>query len=173
MPYFPNTLRVATIAAFAASFCCLGTATATADTTGSSSDVNTLASSLAKGYGLNNCESAELTGAEIVELHCGQNPDPNGPASAVYQLFKSGNDLSGAYASNLKDVTLASCSGSGSSAPGPWHQGSAEQAGGQMACGTYQGVSLVLWTVDGKNVLGSIFSKAGVPSLYKWWQASA
>lgn len=90
-----------------------------------------------------------------------------------YQLFKNANDLSGAYASNLKDVTLASCSGSGSKEPGPWHQGNADQAGGQMACGTYKDASLVLWTVDGKNVLGSIFSKSDIPSLYKWWQANA
>lgn len=167
------SLRATMTAALAATFCCVGTATATADPTGSSTDVNTLASSLAKGYGLNNCQSTALTGAEVAELQCGQNPDSAGPASAVYQLFKSANDLSGAYASNLKDVTLSSCSGSGSKEPGPWHQGNSDQAGGQMACGTYKGVSLVLWTVDGKYVLGSIFSKADVPTLYKWWQANA
>lgn len=167
-----NSLRAAIAAALTATFCCVGTVTATADT-GSSADVNTLAASLAKGYGLNNCQSSPLTGAELAELQCGPNPDSGGPASAVYQLFKSANDLSGAYASNLKDVTLSSCSGSGSKDPGPWHQASSDQAGGQMACGTYKGVSLVLWTVDGKNVLGSIFSKADVPSLYKWWQANA
>ncbi|BBY23048.1 serine/threonine protein kinase [Mycobacterium stomatepiae] len=164
-----NLLRAAMTAALTAALCCVGTATATADTTGSSADVNTLA----KGYGLNNCQSSALTGAEVAELQCGQNPDSSGPASAVYQLFKSANDLSGAYASSLKDVTLSSCSGSGSKEPGPWHQASSDQAGGQMACGTYKGVSLVLWTVDGKNVLGSVFSKADVPSLYKWWQANA
>lgn len=168
-----NLPRAAMIAALTAALCCVGTATATADTTGSSADVNTLAASLAKGYGLNNCQSSALTGAEVAELQCGQNPDSSGPASAVYQLFKSANDLSGAYASSLKDVTLSSCSGSGSKEPGPWHQASSDQAGGQMACGTYKGVSLVLWTVDGKNVLGSVFSKADVPSLYKWWQANA
>lgn len=168
-----NTLRAATAAALTATCFCLGTATATADTTGSSADVNTLASSLAKGYGLNNCQSTALTGAEVAELQCGQNPDSSGPASAVYELFTSGNDLTGAYASNLKDVTLSACSGSGSTAPGPWHQGNADQAGGQVACGTYKDVSVVLWTVDGKRVLGSVFSKGDVPSLYKWWQANA
>jgi hypothetical protein len=167
------TLRAATAAALTASFFCVGTATATADTTGSSADVNSLATSLAKGYGLNNCQSTALTGTEVAELQCGQSPDSSGPASAIYQLFKSGNDLSGAYASNLRDVTLSSCSGSGSKDPGPWHQGNSDQSGGQMACGTYKDVSLVLWTVDGKNVLGSIFSKGDVPTLYKWWQANA
>jgi hypothetical protein len=167
-----RTQRAAMAAALTTTFFCIGSATATADTTGSSADVNTLASSLAKGYGLNNCQSTPLTGAEVAELQCGQNPDSSGPASAVYQLFKSSNDLSGAYASNLRDVTLAACSGSGSKEPGPWHQGSNSQAGGQVACGTYKDVSLVLWTVEGKNVLGSVYSKGDVPSLYKWWQAN-
>ncbi|WP_245604905.1 hypothetical protein [Mycobacterium genavense] len=60
-----NSLRATTAAALTAAFCCVGTATATADTT---ADVNTLAASLAKGYGLNNCQSSPLTGAEVAEL---------------------------------------------------------------------------------------------------------
>lgn len=170
--YRITALRAATAVALTAGFACLGTATATAET-GNSSDVNTLAGSLAKGYGLNNCQSADLSGGDLADLRCGQNPDSNGPGSAVYQLYKNTTDLTTAFNSNLNGVTLAPCTSSGSAQPVPWHQGNSDQNAGQAACGNYQGVNLVIWTVDSKNVLGSIYTKGDGPSLYKWWQSNA
>lgn len=53
-------------------------------------NINTLAASLAKGYNLTNCHPAapdKLTFLSLAEIDCGQNPDPSGPASAVYRLL--------------------------------------------------------------------------------------
>jgi hypothetical protein len=173
MSHLSNALRAATAAALMGSSALAGAATATADpNTGSSSDINTLAAALSKGYGLNNCQPAQLTGSLLAELDCGQSPDSSGPTSAVYQLFKNAGDLNSAYASNIHDVTLTACSDGGSQSPGTWHQASSDQTAGQVACGTYKNLAAVVWTIDSKNVEGSILSKGDVPSLYKWWQAN-
>ena len=172
MSHLSNALRAVTAAALMGSSALAGAATATADPTGSSADVNTLASALSKGYGLNNCQSAALTGPVLAELDCGQSPDPSGPASAIYQLFSSSTQTAGAFTDNIKDITQTTCGDAGKS-PTTWHQGSSAQAAGQVACGTYKGAATITWTVDNKNVLGHLrASGSDANSLYQWWQAN-
>jgi hypothetical protein len=172
MSHLSKALRAASAAALIGGFAFAGTAPATADpNTGNSSDVNTLAGSLAKGYGPNNCKSADVSGTkELAEFDCAQNPDPNGPAAAVYMLFANGTDLAAAFSSNLKDMTQNACGGNVQS-PGTWSQNG--QTGGQLACGTYQNAAVILWTTDSKNVLGHLrASGTDIGSLYKWWQTN-
>lgn len=57
MPEFSNVLQTVRATAITGCFAVAGAVTASADpaTTGSSSDINTLAATLSKGYGLNHC----------------------------------------------------------------------------------------------------------------------
>lgn len=170
---FPLTkaLRAAAVAALTGGFAIAGTTVATADPgTGSSADVNTLAASLSKGYGLNTCQSAELSGPVVAELDCGQSPDPNGPAAGVFQLFKNTTDLAGAFTDALNGVTQVACGDSGKS-PTTWSQSG--QTAGQVACGTYKNAAVITWTTDSKNVLSHIrASNTDVNALYQWWRTN-
>ncbi|MGA7050042.1 MAG: serine/threonine protein kinase [Mycobacterium sp.] len=174
MSNLSNTLRAATAAALMGSFACLGTGTASADpSTGNSADVNSLASSLSKGYGLNNCTAQNVTDGQLAALTCGQSPDSNGPAQAKYILFSGPDDLAGSFKASIKDDTLTSCGDSGQS-PSPWHQGSATVNAGTVACGTYQSAAEVIWTTDAKNILSYIrATNNDVPALYQWWRTNS
>jgi hypothetical protein len=173
MSQFTNALRAATVATLMGTFGVAGLATATADptTTGNPGDVNTLAASLSKGYGLNNCTPQNLTSGELAALTCGQSPDPNGPVQGKYILFSNGDDLASSFKASIKDDVLSACGDSGQS-PTTWHQGSSANAG-QVACGTYQNAAEIIWTSDGKNVLSYIRgSNTDVAALYQWWRAN-
>ena len=174
MSHLANALRAATAAALMGSFACLGSAIATADpNTGNSSDVNTLASNLSKGYGLNNCTAQTITGSQLAALTCGQSPDPAGPVQAKYFLFSSGDDLANSFQKSIQDDVLTTCGDSGTKGPAPWHQGNATTNAGQVACGTYQNGAEIIWTTDAKNVLSYIrASNADVPALYQWWRTN-
>ena len=174
MSNLSNALRAATAAALISSFAFAGAATATADptNTGSSADVNTLAASLSKGYGLNNCTAQNISGGQLAALTCGQSPDPSGPVMAKYVLFSNGDNLAGSFKASIKDEVLATCGDSGQS-PTTWHQGSSTTSSGSLACGTYQNAAEIIWTTDSKNILGYIrASNTDVPSLYQWWRAN-
>jgi hypothetical protein len=174
MSSLDKALQAVTATALMGSFACLGTATAAADpgNTGSSSDINTLAATLSKGYGLNNCTAQNLTSGELAALTCGQSPDPGGPVQAKYILFSTGDDLAGSFKASIKDDTLTTCGDAGQS-PTTWHQGSATSSAGQVACGTYQNGAEIIWTTDAKNVLSYIrASNNDVPTLYQWWRAN-
>ncbi len=164
-------MRAATAIALTGGSAVFGSATAIADPdTGSASDVNALAGSLSKGYTLSNCQPAQLSGPVLAEIDCGQNPDEAGPAAGVYQLFSNGNDLAAAFTSGIKGVSLSACGDNGQS-PGTWHQGSAGQVAGQVACGTYQNAAVITWTTDAKNVLSRIrASNTDVDALFQWWR---
>ncbi|MGZ4583026.1 MAG: serine/threonine protein kinase [Mycobacterium sp.] len=169
-----KALRAATATALMGGFAVFGTAAAGADpgNTGSSADLNTLAGSVSKGYGLNNCTPQALTGTgELAELLCGQSPDSNGPAAGLYALFDGPTNLASAFSSTIKDVSMAACGDAGQS-PTTWHQGSSASAG-QVACGTYKNSATITWTTDSKNVLGHITANNGdVGSLYQWWRTN-
>lgn len=174
MSYLSNALRAATAAAVTGTFALAGAVTATADptNTGSSADINTLAASLSKGYGLNNCTAQNLSGGELAALNCGQSPDPSGPVQAKYILFSNGDNLASSFKASIKDDTLTSCGDAGQS-PTSWHQGSATASAGQVACGTYQNAAEIIWTTDAKNILSYIRgSNNDVPALYQWWRAN-
>jgi hypothetical protein len=168
-----NALRAVTAVALMGSSPIVGTATATADPdTGSSTDINTLAGSLSKGYGVNDCQPAQLSGHVLAELDCGQNPDAGGPAAGVYQLFSNPSDLAAAFTSDINGVSLSECGDKGQS-PGTWRQGSSGQTAGQVACGTYKNASVITWTTDNKNVLSHIRgSNTDVNALYQWWRTN-
>ncbi len=170
-----KVLRAASAAALMGSFAVVGTATAVADPggTGSSADLNTLAGVMSKGYGLNNCAAQQLTQTgELAELLCGQSPDSNGPAAALYALFDSSTNLASAFSSTIKDVSMAACGDAGQS-PTTWRQGANGQSAGQVACGTYKNAATITWTTDAKNVLGHITASNGdVGSLYQWWRTN-
>src|SRR6201998_1385897 len=174
MSHLTNALRAATAVAFMTGSAVVGAAVATADPsgTGSSADINTLAGSLSKGYGLNNCQPAQLSGPLLAELDCGQSPDPNGPAAGVYQLFGSGTDMAAAFPSGISGVALSACGDNGQS-PGTWHQGSSGATAGQVACGTYKNAAVITWTTDSKNILSHIrASSTDVNALYQWWRTN-
>ncbi|OBH00706.1 MULTISPECIES: serine/threonine protein kinase [unclassified Mycobacterium] len=168
-----KALRAATALALMGGSALVGAATATADPgTGSSADINTLAGALSKGYGLNNCQAAPLSGPLLAELDCGQNPDSNGPAAGVYQLFSNGSDLAAAFTSGINGVSLSACGDNGQS-PGTWHQGSSGATAGQVACGTYKNAAVITWTTDAKNVLSHVrASNTDVNALYQWWRTN-
>ncbi len=166
-------LRAASAAALAGGFAVEGAAVATADpNTGSTSDINTLAASLSKGYGLNNCKPQPVTEkGELAELQCGQSPDPSGPVTAQYALFSNGTDMAATFTGALKSATAATCSADTRPSPTTWSQNG--QTGGQLACLTNQNAVGVLWTLDSKNVLGQILGNGtDVGPLYKWWQSN-
>jgi hypothetical protein len=155
MSHLSNALRAATATVLMGSFAFAGAARATADptNTGSSADIDTLAASLSKGYGLNNCTAQNLTNGELAALTCGQSPDPSGPVQAKYILFSNANDLASSFKASIKDDVLTACGDSGQS-PTTWHQGSSSTNAGSVACGTYQNAAEIIWTTDAKNVLG-------------------
>ncbi len=172
MSHLTTALRVVSAAALTGSLAFAGSAGAGAEpNTGSAADMNTLAASLSKGYGLNNCKPQELSSTgELAELICGASPDSAGPGSGVYALFSSGTTLASAFSSTIKDVTLANCGDAGAS-PGTWKQNG--ETGGQIACGTYQGHATLTWTTDAKNVLGHLTAaNSDVASLYQWWRTN-
>jgi hypothetical protein len=171
MSHLSNALRAAAVVG---GFAFVGTATATADpaNTGNASDINTLAASLSKGYGLNNCTAQNLTTGELAALTCGQSPDPNGPIQAKYILFSDGDNLAGSFKASIKDDALTACGDAGQS-PTSWHQGSATSSAGQLACGTYQNAAEIIWTTDAKNILSYIRgSSTDTAALYTWWRAN-
>jgi hypothetical protein len=174
MSRLSNALRAATATAFVGGFAVAGTAVATADptTTGSSADLNTLAASLSKGYGLNNCTAQNLSTGELAALTCGQSPDPAGPVQAKYILFNNADNLASSFKASIKDDVLTACGDAGQS-PTTWHQGSSNANSGQVACGTYQNAAEIIWTTDAKNVLSYIRgSNTDVNALYQWWRAN-
>jgi hypothetical protein len=169
-----NAVRAAALTVLLGGFAAAGTITATADPTtgGNSADLNTLAASLSKGYGLNNCTAQNLASGELAALTCGQNPDPSGPAQAKYILFNSADSLAGSFKASIKDDVLTACGDAGQS-PTTWRQGSSSSDSGQVACGTYQNAAEIIWTTDSKKVLGYIRgSNTDVASLYQWWRAN-
>jgi hypothetical protein len=174
MPHLSTALRAATAAVLTGGFAFAGAATASADPTGTGSpaDMNTLAASLSKGYGLNNCTAQNLTTGELASLACGQSPDPGGPVQAKYILFSNADNLAGSFKASIKDDVLTAC-GEGGQSPTTWHQGSNSANSGSVACGTYQNAAEVIWTTDAKNVLSYIRgSNTDVPALYQWWRAN-
>ena len=174
MPHLSTALRAATAAVLTGGFAFAGAATATADPTGTGSpaDMNTLAASLSKGYGLNNCTAQNLPTGELASLTCGQSPDPSGPVQAKYILFSNADNLAGSFKASIKDDVLTAC-GEGGQSPTTWHQGSNSANSGSVACGTYQNAAEVIWTTDAKNVLSYIRgSNTDVPALYQWWRAN-
>jgi hypothetical protein len=169
MPPLSIALRAAAVAALAGGLAMAGTATSAADP---NADLNTLAASLSKGYGLNNCTPQNLSSGELAALTCGQSPDPAGPVQAKYILFSNADNLAGSFKASIKDDVLTACGDSGQS-PTTWHQGSSNANSGQVACGTYQNAAEIIWTTDSKNVLSYIRgSNTDVAALYQWWRAN-
>lgn len=174
MRHLASRLRTATAAALmGAAFTSAATATADpATTTASPADLNTLAATLSKGYGLNNCTAQNIIAGELASLTCGQSPDPSGPVQAKYILFTNANNLAAVFKNSIKDDVLTACGDNGQS-PSTWHQGSSTTSAGSVACGTYQNGAEVIWTNDAKNVLSYIrASNTDVPALFQWWRAN-
>jgi hypothetical protein len=170
MAYLTNALRAVMAAALVGGFAFAGAATATADpNTGTAADINTLASALSKGYGLNNCTAQAVPNGALAYLQCGQSPDPSGPILGKYFLFSNGNDLASSFKAVIGGDTLSSCGDA--SSPTPWHQGSSTTNAGSVACGTFQNHAEIIWTNDAKDMLGLIRASSGdASSLYQWWR---
>jgi hypothetical protein len=172
MSHLSNALRATGAVVFMGGFAWTGTANADPANTGNPSDINTLAGSLSKGYGLNNCTAQPITTGELAALTCGQSPDPSGPVQARYILFNNGDNLAGSFKTSINDDVLTNCGDSGQS-PTTWHQGSSNSSAGQVACGTYQNAAEIIWTTDAKNILSYIRgSNADTSALYQWWRAN-
>lgn len=168
MGYLSRVARVAGAAVVAGS-ALAATGPAAADpSTGNAADINTLAGTLSKGYGLNNCTAQPVPRGALAYLQCGQSPDPSGPILAKYFLF-GGDDLAGSFYALAGGDVLSNCGDKPS--PTPWHQGSSTTSAGYVACGTFQNHAEIIWTNTAKNVLGVIRAAgADVPSLYQWWR---
>ncbi|BBZ46084.1 hypothetical protein MPRM_33650 [Mycobacterium parmense] len=149
-----------------------GIATAGADPgTGNPADVNTLATSLSKGYSLDNCTPESVTAGELAALTCGRSPDPAGPVLAKYVLLRNGGEMAGMFIRSIAEDLLTDCGTLKS--PNVWHRGGSTEPTGQVACGTFQNQAEVIWTIDDKKVLSLIRGSTNdVPSLYQWWQAN-
>jgi hypothetical protein len=174
MSHLTSTLRGATTAALIGAFAFAGTATASGDPAGTDNpaDINTLAGSLSKGYGLNNCTPQAVTGSQLARLTCGQSPDSSGPVQAKYILFSSPDDLASSFKASIKDDVLTACGDTGQS-PTIWHQGNSTTSSGSLACGTYQNAAEIIWTTDAKNILSYIrASNTDVNALYQWWRVN-
>jgi hypothetical protein len=170
MSPFTNTLRGAWAAALMGALAFAGATTSAADpTTGGGADINTLASALSKGYGLNNCTAQTAPSGAAAYFLCGQSPDSSGPMLGKYFLFGDANALTNSFKGVIGGDVLTNCGDK--SSPTPWHQGSSTANAGSVACGTFQGHAEIVWTNEAKNVLGVIRAAGGdVPSLYRWWQ---
>ena len=133
-------------------------------------NANWLAGSVSKGYGLNICQPAapaKLTGPVLAQLDCGQSPDPSGPVSATYRLLPNADAVGSDFNNMTKGIALASC---GPDTGQTWQQG---QAGGQVACGTEKDAATIVWTTNGKNVLGDLrWSNNDINALHQWWLAN-
>jgi hypothetical protein len=172
MSHLSNALRATGAVVFMGGFAWTGTANADPANTGNPSDINTLAGSLSKGYGLNNCTAQPITTGELAALTCGQSPDPSGPVQARYILFNNGDNLAGSFKTSINDDVLTNCGDSGQS-PTTWHQGSSNSSAGQVACGSYQNAAEIIWTTDAKNILSYIRgSNTDTSALYQWWRAN-
>ncbi len=175
MSDFSNALRAAVATVLTGGFAFAGGVTATADpaNTGSSSDINMLAASLSKGYGLNNCTAQNIDRAtQLAVLACGQSPDPKGPAQAKYVLFTNADNLATAFRATIKEDVLTPC-GDANQSPSSWHKDGSAASAGQAACGTYQNAAEIIWTTDAKNTLSYVrASSTDVAALYRWWRAN-
>ncbi|BAX90786.1 serine/threonine protein kinase [Mycobacterium shigaense] len=172
MPHLAGPLRAATAAALMGCVVLAGAATARADPTASSADLNTLAAALSKGYGLNNCTPQNIVPGELAALVCGQSPDPSGPVQGKYILFANGDNLAAVFKNSINDDVLTACGDQGQS-PTVWHQGNSTAKAGSIACGTYQNGAEIIWTNDAKNVLNLIrAANTDVPALFQWWHAN-
>ncbi len=175
MSEFSNTLRAATLMTLTAGMALAGGVPAGADpaTTGSSSDINTLAASLSKGYGLNNCTAQNIdSSTQLAVLTCGQSPDPRGPAQAKYVLFTNADHLATSFKATINEDVLIAC-GDAHQSPSSWHKDSSTASAGQAACGTYRNGAEIIWTTDAKNTLSYLrASNTDVAALYQWWRAN-
>ena len=174
MSHLIDALRTTSATALMGGFAFAGTATATADPgTGTPADINTLAVSLSKGYGLNNCSAQAIADNQLAVLACGQNLDPSGPVLARYYLFSNTDAMNAFFKANIKEDVLTTCGDRSTQSPSPWHQGSATTDAGQMACGTYQNAAEIVWTTDAKKMLSYVrASNTDAHSLYQWWGAN-
>ena len=172
MSHLTNALRAATAAALMGSVACLGTGTANAG------PIDTLTSTLSKGYTSSNCSPQQVSDVQgsfnatvVAVLQCGQNPDSSGPIGGKYFLFANSADTASSFTKLISSDTLANCGDAKS--PTTWHQGSSTANGGKLACGTYQNGAEIIWTNDAKNVLSYISaSNTDVGSLFQWWRAN-
>ncbi|OBK15035.1 hypothetical protein [Mycobacterium asiaticum] len=171
MSHLSHALRGLTTAALIGSFACAGAATASADPS------DTLTSSLSKGYSSSNCSSQPVSEVQSAfptvqaVMQCGQNTDSAGPASAKYFQFPNSADLASAFTKLIGSDELTNCGDAKS--PTTWHQGSATESAGQVACGTDTGKAEVIWTTDAKNILAFVRASDGNTSaLYQWWRTN-
>ena len=175
MSDFSNALRAATVTTLTAGLALAGNAPATADpaTTGSSSDINALAATLSKGYGLNNCTAQNIDrSTQLAVLTCGQSPDPRGPAQAKYVLFTNADNLATSFRATINEDVLTPCGDAGQS-PSSWHKDGSAASAGQAACGTYRNAAEIIWTTDANHTLSYLrASNADVTALYQWWRAN-
>lgn len=175
MSDFSNVLRAATATALTGGLALAGGGPASADpaTTGNASDINALAASLSKGYGLNNCTAQNIDrSTQLAVLTCGQSPDPHGPAQAKYVLFTNADNLATSFKATIKEDVLTPCGDAGQS-PSNWHKDGSAASAGQAACGTYRNGAEIIWTTDANNTLSYLrASNTDVAALYQWWRAN-
>ncbi|OBH57768.1 serine/threonine protein kinase [Mycobacterium sp. E2479] len=175
MSDFSNALRAVTATALTGGLALAGGTPAGADpaTTGSPSDINTLAASLSKGYGLNNCTAQTIDrSTQLAVLTCGQSPDPRGPVQAKYVLFTNADHLATSFRATINEDVLTPC-GDAHQSPSSWHKDGSAASAGQAACGTYRNGAEIIWTTDAKNTLSYLrASNTDVGALYQWWRAN-
>ena len=175
MSDFSNALRAATVMVLTGGLGLAGGVPASADpaTTGSSSDINTLAAVLSKGYGLTNCTAQNIDrSTQLAVLTCGQSPDPRGPAQAKYVLFTNADNLATSFKATINEDVLTPC-GDASQSPSNWHKDGSGASAGQAPSGTYRSGAEIIWTTDANNTLSYLrASNTDVVAQYQWWRAN-
>jgi hypothetical protein len=175
MSDFSNALGAAILTTLTAGLALAGGAPASADpvTTGNSSDINTLAAALSKGYGLNNCTAQNIDrSTQLAVLTCGQSPDPRGPVRAKYVLFTNADNLATSFKATISEDVLTPC-GDASQSPSNWHKDGSAASAGQAACGTYRNGAEIIWTTAANNTLSYLrASNTDIAALYQWWRAN-
>jgi hypothetical protein len=175
MSDFSNALRAATVAALTGGLALAGGPPASAEPapTGSASDINRLAASLSKGYGLNNCTAQNIDrSTQLAVLTCGQSPDPRGPAQAKYVLFTNADSMAASFKATINEDVLTPC-GDANQSPSNWHKDGSTTSAGQAACGTYRNGAEIIWTTEANNTLSYLrASNTDIAALYQWWRVN-
>lgn len=123
-----------------------------------------LTAAMPAGYG-GACQFSGAWEAMLAVAKCGPTSAPGGPQAASYWLYadQASLDRQFDHVRNQNQEQFP-CPGD-SAAPATW-------AGGQVACGKYNGMPSMVWTSSSKRLLGYAASY-DANALHTWWQQNA
>lgn len=128
---------------------------------------------LPTGYTPELCPPREgVESGGVGTLACGPNPDPGGPLSGLYTVFRDRTSLNEAFDRAVYASTQQVCPENMQS-PGPWRRNAApELEAGVLFCGTRGETPVVIWSDIEKLRLSTVLGRPEGPNLdamYGWW----